>query len=243
MQIEALFFDLDETLLDDSAGILESATFTARDVARRYAGVDLERLVAAYYEAANRFWSAVDGVPMTPSGKTDQRSIRTEVWGQALTAAGISDPAAAVDAADTYAAERVRNYVPYDDAEPALAELHGSLPLGLITNGAVGGQREKLDTIGLTEYFDYVAVSGELGFGKPGPEIFEAALDALGVPAARAAHVGDRLEYDVVGALNAGMFAVWLNRNGATAPPGLPRPDAEIEGLGQLSTALQGLAG
>lgn len=47
--------------------------------------------------------------------------------------------------------------------------------------------------------------SGAFGWAKPDPRIFEAALDALGVPASHAVHVGDTVAADVAGARNAGI--------------------------------------
>ena len=55
----------------------------------------------------------------------------------------------------------------------------------------------------------------DIGFGKPGPEIFMHALDALGVPADAAVYVGDSLTWDVRGVRGAATLA-W-SRFGSTA--------------------------
>jgi FMN phosphatase YigB (HAD superfamily) len=57
-------------------------------------------------------------------------------------------------------------------------------------------------------------LSSEVGWEKPHPRIFAAALALVGVPAAEALHVGDNYQQDVVGARQAGMYAVWLRRRG-----------------------------
>lgn len=57
----------------------------------------------------------------------------------------------------------------------------------------------------LAGWFDAVVVSGELGVRKPDPAPFTAALERLGVEAARAVHVGDHAPHDEVGAHAAGM--------------------------------------
>ncbi len=67
-------------------------------------------------------------------------------------------------------------------------------------------------------------LSGEVGARKPGPAIFEAALDALGVDAGAALFVGDRLVDDVAGAAAVGMTtvqALWfrVDDGPATAEP------------------------
>jgi FMN phosphatase YigB (HAD superfamily) len=72
--------------------------------------------------------------------------------------------------------------------------------------------RELLDRDGLLGYFDGMSFSDEVGHYKPHPAIFEHALASLcGIPAARAAHVGDRVRTDVDGAAAMGMTAVRYN--------------------------------
>ena len=63
---------------------------------------------------------------------------------------------------------------------------------------------EHLRALGLTPLFDAVVTSAEAGVPKPDPRIFELALSRLGVPPARALHVGDE-PFDEEGARAAGM--------------------------------------
>lgn len=65
----------------------------------------------------------------------------------------------------------------------------------------------------------------DIGFGKPGPEIFLHALDALGVPADASVYVGDSLRWDVGGAGNAGSSERTSDD---------PVPDAQITSLAEL---------
>jgi 2-haloalkanoic acid dehalogenase type II len=66
--------------------------------------------------------------------------------------------------------------------------------------------------------FDTVTYSQQAGAWKPDPRIFALALTRAGCAAEQAVHVGDSWEADYLGATNAGLSAVWLNRSGA-APP------------------------
>jgi putative hydrolase of the HAD superfamily len=72
-----------------------------------------------------------------------------------------------------------------------------------------------LEGLGLRGYLDHVVLSAEVGWEKPHPRIFEAALAQAGVQPAQALHVGDNYQQDVVGAREAGIHAVWLRRRGA----------------------------
>jgi len=53
--------------------------------------------------------------------------------------------------------------------------------------------------------------SGIVGAGKPDPRMFQATVDALGVPPGRILHVGDSVHYDVEGAANVGMQTVHMD--------------------------------
>jgi putative hydrolase of the HAD superfamily len=89
------------------------------------------------------------------------------------------------------------------------------LRLGLVSNAFDPGWllRRDLDELGVGERLDFAVFSSEVGKRKPHPAIFQAALDALEVPAEEALFVGDRLYEDVRGAGELGMTtvqAVWF---------------------------------
>lgn len=77
------------------------------------------------------------------------------------------------------------------------------------TSGAA--QNRVLAKDGLLDAFAATIYSDEVGYAKPRPEPFRAALDALGVPPEETVHVGDLEETDVRGALAVGMRAVRLD--------------------------------
>ena len=93
-----------------------------------------------------------------------------------------------------------------------LAALRGrGIRLGIVCDvGFSGGEllRELLAAEGLLGHFAGWGFSDEVGHYKPAPQIFEAALSALGVQANEALHVGDLLQTDVVGAAALGMRTV-----------------------------------
>jgi putative hydrolase of the HAD superfamily len=95
---------------------------------------------------------------------------------------------------------------------PALLESlrERGLKLGLVSNAFDPGwlQHRDLEQMGLAERLDFAVFSSEVGKRKPHPAIFEKALEALGVAAADAVFVGDRLVEDVRGAGELGMTTV-----------------------------------
>jgi putative hydrolase of the HAD superfamily len=75
---------------------------------------------------------------------------------------------------------------------------------------------ELLQSMGLMTYVQHVSISALVGWEKPHSAIFEHALAAVAVPPARALHIGDNLQADALGAQQAGLQPLWLQRQGAT---------------------------
>lgn len=98
------------------------------------------------------------------------------------------------------------------DIRDCLAAMRGrGLRLGIVCDvGFSGGEllRELLEREGLLDCFAGWGFSDEVGRYKPSPQIFEAALEALGVDPAEAMHVGDLRRTDVAGAAALGMRTV-----------------------------------
>lgn len=129
----------------------------------------------------------------------------------------------------------------FDDVLPALDALERAVPgirLGVITNGDLVFQTEKLEAIGLADRMSHVIASGEVGVAKPEAAIFALAAAAFGVPVASCAYVGDRLRTDAAGADAAGMLGLWLERplealgvpvEAGVVPPGVVRLTSLLE--------------
>jgi putative hydrolase of the HAD superfamily len=104
----------------------------------------------------------------------------------------------------------------YDDTLPCLDWLRAAgVKLAAVTNASGSHQRGKLDRLGIGRFFDTVVIAGELGAAKPDPVIFHTACARLGVPVDEAMHVGDLLDADAIGARDAGLHGVWLDRSPA----------------------------
>jgi len=100
----------------------------------------------------------------------------------------------------------------FDDVQPTLEVLRGrGLKLAVISNWDQR-LRPLLARLGLSEFFEPIIVSVEVGFAKPSPQIFERAVSLLGMPARAIIHVGDSFAEDITGAISAGLHAVLIDR-------------------------------
>jgi putative hydrolase of the HAD superfamily len=120
------------------------------------------------------------------------------------------------------------------DAVETLVRLKASHKIALLTNGAPDLQREKIAASGLAPHFNAIAVSGEHGIGKPRGEIFDILLAELGVSADRAVMVGNSLERDIAGAINAKLAAaIWLQVPGSEEHAEV-KPNHTVRGLHEI---------
>ncbi|OLL31028.1 HAD family hydrolase [Burkholderia sp. SRS-W-2-2016] len=127
----------------------------------------------------------------------------------------------------------------YEDVLPALNWLGARFPLVAVTNG-----NADLKLTGCGEFFRAHLSAEGFGCGKPDAGIFLEAAMSVGVPPGELLHVGDDFDLDVVGALNAGLQAAWLVRDGFTeAEAGsskASRPHLTIRDLAMLCQVLGG---
>jgi len=106
------------------------------------------------------------------------------------------------------------NYHPIDGIAEVLSFLQEhQIKTGVLSNSSFHGQilQQELAKYDLYRYFSFVISSADYGFRKPHPRIFQTALQKMGLPAQDIWFVGDKLDFDIVGAINSGLFPVWYN--------------------------------
>ncbi len=102
----------------------------------------------------------------------------------------------------------------YPETLPVLAALQQEgIRLGVISNFDSRLPRV-LQALQLEGYFSSLTLSTQVGYAKPDPRIFQAALAAQGIPPEAAWHIGDSRREDYQGAKAAGLGALWLDREG-----------------------------
>jgi putative hydrolase of the HAD superfamily len=229
--MKAILFDLDETLILDEPVVRHAFLYTAKSVTR-----DADRAMALAHSTAahtTRLWadlpalaleyakrighSAFEGLVAEYNPNIEAEAllndhmgnVRHEIWENALRDCGLeADPE---ELSWRWADLRSR-YPLYPDADELLSSLYGRYKIGLVTNGVSGLQRKKWHGSKLETWFDVVAISGEVGIGKPERGIFEWVADKLEVALEDCVMVGDNADRDVLGGKNSGMKTVWIDR-------------------------------
>jgi putative hydrolase of the HAD superfamily len=96
-------------------------------------------------------------------------------------------------------------------AEELLDYLKSRYSLHILSNGFTEMQYVKIESAGLTGYFDKIILSDEVGVNKPHPDLFSFALKKIGADRDRVIMIGDNLFTDIGGAYNSGIDQVWYN--------------------------------
>lgn len=96
-------------------------------------------------------------------------------------------------------------------SQEVLVQLRANYLLGLITNGPSNSQWEKIKMLELDSLFDNIIVSGDYVHEKPDAEIFDMACRHLQVQPNQCMMVGDKLETDILGGIQAQLgCTVWI---------------------------------
>jgi putative hydrolase of the HAD superfamily len=216
--IQAVVFDLDDTLLDRR----RSFERFVREQWKRLAGflhtVDEQQYVQTLIE-------------LDHDGYAPRKQLFTGMIARFELPSGLAETLL-----NDYRAGFPSACLLFPDAALTLSSLRASgLKLGLITNGSVRMQRRKLECLTLSPMFDTILISDAEGISKPDCQIFRRALERLNTNAARAVFVGDHPDVDVAGARAAGMQAIWRRDPSVSR---MVEADAVIEELGDLLTLL-----
>ena len=206
----AIFFDLDDTLLDDR-GAQESYLGDLYSNHRS----EIQGTEATFRLAWRR---AIDRhFPRYVKGEislTEQRRARVRD--------AFDRPDMADAATDLLITEFIAGYEaswrPLPDALRVLQQLK-KIPLGVVTNGSSEQQFAKIRQTGILDLFTIVVVSEAVGHAKPSPQIFHHACAGLGVDPMDCTFIGDSWDLDVEGARGAGLQPIWLNRFDAPIDP------------------------
>lgn len=224
---DALFFDIDGTLLDFAL-----AQKNALKALHRHTGSALppEEFRRLYNSVNHALWAELEAGKISAEGLKSERFRRfAPLIDSALPPREMSDFFLESLAGESHFIE---------GAAELLRDLAGRYPMAVITNGLTRVQEARQDRPEFREAFGSVVISEKAGVAKPGREIFEMAAAELGIALnKRVLMVGDGLGSDIAGGIAAGISTCWFNPGGwENASPWIP--DREIRRLEELRPLL-----
>jgi len=234
MPIKAVFFDAAGTLIKSAAPVGESYAL----LAKRYG------LEVSPEEITERFRTCFSSAPPLafPGAETENLQGLERQWWRELVGK-IFQPYGHFARFNDYFSElfsyfgRSEAWSLYPEIKETLAALreHG-LILEVVSNfdSRLYGI---LDGLGLAGWFDSVVISSRVGYAKPAPEIFHAALRLHRLKPGEALHVGDSLDKDAAGASNAGLMGVLVDRDGGV----VLEPPLQVRNLTELVALVESL--
>ena len=198
--VKAITLDLDDTLWP-----VWPAIERAEKALENWLNQHAPMTAALFANASVRDEIRSHVVRTRPELKHNLSAVRREAIRVALYRSK-ENPLLAEQAFDVFFAERNR-VVLFDDVILALEFMAARFPVVALSNG-----NADINTVGIASYFRASINAQEFGVGKPDARIFHAAAGAVDVCPTHVLHIGDDPGLDVLGALNAGMQTVWLNR-------------------------------
>ncbi|WP_018756895.1 HAD family hydrolase [Paenibacillus terrigena] len=204
-----LLFDLDDTLLDNSSwfsvGLIQ--TLGIHSVTRTLdASVFLEQMLHPPKMILEPFIRR----------EISPEAFKKARWSHALSYFNVRSDAILIDEIDALFFKTSMDYVCANESISALLkDLKRYYDVGIVTNGLYD-PRLKIQQMGLAEVFsdDTIFHAEQLGYRKPDPQIYAVALEHFGKKSDETLFIGDSWTHDVVGPMETGIDAIWVNPKG-----------------------------
>ncbi len=205
---DAIFFDLDHTLWDYET----NSRLTLEELHAEYGlyttyGITSQQFLTTFGKVNHTLWDRYN------RGEIDREVIRTRRFQQILAKYFVEDDALSTTLSSEYIGRCPTKTSLFPYAMEILHYLQEKYPLYILTNGFDDVQDIKLSASSIKNFFRKVITSETTGHRKPSREIFQHAVDCAAGQPERCLMIGDNLQADIAGALNAGLHAAFFNPN------------------------------
>lgn len=209
MKYTDLFLDFDDTLYDThgNAEIALRELFEVMHLGRYFKQPEV--FYDEYWKANIDLWTRYSKGEISRDFLIVERFRRPLSCGEGL------------EADEAYCLEASDRFLDFCSSKPGLVEGARELMdylrakgyrMHMCSNGFHEVQYKKLAACGLRDYFDTIILSEDAGVNKPSSLYFDYALKVSGTNKKDTLMIGDNLQSDIIGALNAGLDAMLFNR-------------------------------
>jgi putative hydrolase of the HAD superfamily len=203
-----IFFDIDETLMDNNSAQTSAAI-------KFYKKFEELKLLYSETDFSNIWSQATEaGIQLFLQNKIslqEQRRVRLREIFQKV----ISD-SEADELFKIYFNFYKEGWTLFKDVIPCL-DYFSNEKLGIISNGDSDQQRQKLKDLKIFDRFNSITISSDIGIHKPDKELFFYACKQAEEKPEECFYISDNFEADMIGAKNARITGIWLNRNNSKA--------------------------
>lgn len=227
--IRGVLLDVDDTLVDTRGAFRHALLRVADEYLRD--GLDPDEVVRFWREDRSGWYRAHTRGEIS---HREQRKQRANELHAAYGGPPMDD--AAYDVWDAGFERHFREgWRAFPDAAPLLDAIEeAGLPYGGVSNAGLEYQELKLAACGLERVPMFAGVD-TFGVGKPDARVFHEGCRRLGLEPAQVAYVGDEPDVDAVGAADAGLTGIWIDRPGARRD-GFSEADAEAAGVARIAS-------
>jgi YjjG family noncanonical pyrimidine nucleotidase len=203
--ITDVFFDLDHTLWDFD----KNSEITFETIFKNnHPSVETKLFIEKYVPINQECWK------LYQYDKITHEELRYNRLKHSFDAINYSISDSEIDViAEDYIRFLPENNHLFDGTFEVLDYLNQKYKLHIITNGFAAVQYKKINNSNLGSYFQTVTNSEMAGVKKPNPIIFDYALDLANAKKENSIMIGDSLDADVQGALDAGLDAIFFNES------------------------------
>jgi putative hydrolase of the HAD superfamily len=242
MDIRALLFDVNGTLIDIETNEGLEEIYRAIAHFLTYQGISLHRWEVRdlYFQIMQRQraesneplveWNAVEVWREFLQTKANDytRSLPSEKWAQL--------PLFLAELHRGISRRRLRLY---PQVQETLDQLRSRYRMAIVSDAQSAYAVPELRAVGLLDYFQPIIISGDYGYRKPDPRLFQHALDALQIRPEQALFLGNDLYHDIHGAQQVGMKAILVSSDpGNTSSSKTTVPDYTISSFTELPQAV-----
>ncbi len=201
----SLFFDLDHTLWDFEKNAGESL----KDLHKKHDldkhSIPADDFVLKYSEINHALWR------LYHLGEINKEYLRTQRFIKTFEYFNVPQNEIPGNLWDEYLDLLPNRTNLMEGCIEILDYLKPKYPMTIITNGFKEVQHKKMINSKILHYFDHIVISENIGHQKPAKEIFEHALQLNNSLPKDVLMIGDNVEADIQGAVNAGIDSVFFN--------------------------------
>ncbi|MGM0843156.1 MAG: HAD family hydrolase [Bacillota bacterium] len=208
-----LLFDLDDTLLENSSWFDDGLVQSLKEHPLTK-GMDEQQFLRKIKQPPK---SLIDKLIC---GEINTFEFKRERWKSAFDYFDVKVNMEAIEQLESLFTNTSMKFITVNEYVLTLMnELNKHYEVGIVTNGLYDPQ-QKIVNMGLGDIFSHNKIfhAEQLGIRKPDSRIYTIALEAFNKKPEETIFIGDSWTHDVLGPMEAGMDAIWVNFRGGEKP-------------------------